>query len=339
MMPAVAVVVPTYRRDDLLARCLERLLDQSLSPAEYEIIVCDDGPSESTRRLVENLRSSGRPTLRYLAITATQGPAAARNAGWRSSTAPIVAFTDDDCLPDERWLEEGVAAIRTADAVTGRTIVPLSPSPTDYERDTAGLATAEFITANCFCRRKVLKEIGGFDERFTTAWREDSDLHFTLLERRKQIVRADRAVVVHPVRSAPWGVSLKQQAKGAFDLLLKQKHPHLYAQRIPPFPRLYYVACAGLAGMIVAAVCRSEVLLVACLTVWLVATLAFAGMRLKGSRWTLSHILEMLVTSALIPPLSLYWRVVGLLRFGPQRRFIRAASEQNGKWDAGVMTP
>lgn len=56
MSVQISVVVPTYRRDDLLRICLKRLLSQSLSADQYEIIVCDDGPSESTRALVESLQ-------------------------------------------------------------------------------------------------------------------------------------------------------------------------------------------------------------------------------------------------------------------------------------------
>jgi hypothetical protein len=53
--------------------------------------------------------------------------------------------------------------------------------PTDYERDAHGLERSEFVTANCFVSKRGLERLGGFDERFPLAWREDSDLHFRLL--------------------------------------------------------------------------------------------------------------------------------------------------------------
>ena len=52
-------------------------------------------------------------------------------------------------------------------------------------------------------RRGALEMVGGFDERFTVAWREDSDLQFTLLERGMVLVPALRAVVTHSIRPAP----------------------------------------------------------------------------------------------------------------------------------------
>ena len=95
----------------------------------------------------------------------------------------------------------------------GRIVVPVPHRPTDYERDAARLAAAEFVTANCFYRRDALAAAGGFDERFTAAWREDSDLFFTLLECGARLTHAPDAVVVHPIRPARWGVSLAQQRK------------------------------------------------------------------------------------------------------------------------------
>jgi GT2 family glycosyltransferase len=163
-------------------------------------------PCEATRKQVEELAAQVATAVRYVPVRGNHGPAAARNVGWRAAGAPLVAFTDDDTVPGKDWLAAGLAAFDSdpeVAAVTGRTVVPLPPRPTDYQRNEAGLESAEFITADCFCRRDVLEAVGGFDERFTDAWREDSDLHFALLERGAKVVRADKAVVVHPVRPAP----------------------------------------------------------------------------------------------------------------------------------------
>ncbi|RIK89496.1 MAG: glycosyl transferase family 2, partial [Burkholderiales bacterium] len=168
----VSVVVPTWRRPALLARCLDALLAQTLQPSLYEIVVADDAPEEAVRERVERLRTRARCELRYVAVRATQGAAGARNAGWRAARGEIVAFTDDDTIPDRGWLLAGLRALAGgASAVTGRVEMPLPPRPTDYEKDAAGLTRAEFVTANCFVRRDVLERIGGFDERFTSAWR------------------------------------------------------------------------------------------------------------------------------------------------------------------------
>lgn len=313
----VSVVVPTYRRDALLARCLRRLQRQRLTPQQYEIIVADDAASEATRRLVNAFRTAGRADVRYVSAGATgpHGPARARNTGWRAALAPIVAFTDDDCLPRRDWLSAGLAAMEGADAATGRTQVPLPQRPTDHQRDISGLVRAAFITANCFCRREVLEELGGFDERFTSAWREDSDLHFSLLERGKRIVAAEAAVVMHPARAAHWGASVRLQRRGMFDPLLYRKHPRLYRQQIPPLPRWYYAAAAALPAAALGIWLRRPACAWCAGAAWAALTIFFAARRLGGNSLSPSHIAEMIVTSAIIPPLSLYWRLRGSLRY------------------------
>ena len=278
----VSVVVPTCGRRLLLARCLEALERQTLAPETFEIIV------------VEDLRRDG--------------PAAARNRGWRQAKAPIVAFTDDDCVPRADWLRYGLQAFEErADAVCGRVVMPLSARPTDYERDAQRLERAEFVTANCFCRRRLLERIGGFDERFRLAWREDSDLHFRLLRRGARIVHEPRAVVVHPVRPASWGVSLSQQRKVMFDALLFKKHPRLYRERIRRSPRWdYYLMTGSLFG---------GLFYPSLFLLWLAFTARFAWQRLRGTSKSPRHVLEMIVTSIAIPPVALFWRLVGALKF------------------------
>lgn len=315
----VSVVIPTFRRPDLLRQCLAALRAQLLDVREFEVLVCDDAASDETRRQVETFAAESPMCVRYVAVLGNHGPAAARNAGWRIASADIIAFTDDDCRPHPRWLS---AASQVFDmrpeitAVVGRTIVPLPPAPTDYEQDTAGLENAEFVTANCFCRRDFLDRIGGFDERYTTAWREDSDLHFALLAHGEKLAVASEAIVTHPVRSAPWGVCLKLQRKCLFDALLYKKYPSLYRQRIRPgTPWDYYAAVTAILLAGVALALGYAWLAMGGALVWLVLTTRFLARRLRRTSWAPAHLAEMAVTSPLIPFLSVYWRLYGACKF------------------------
>jgi GT2 family glycosyltransferase len=313
----VSVVVPTCKRPDLLGRCLAALAAQDFEARAFEVLIADDAASEATRRQVEAADAGNSPAIRYLAVTGRHGPAAARNVGWRAARGEVVAFTDDDCVPDRDWLAVGVASLAgDLDAVTGRVVVPLPEDPTDYERDAAGLEGAEFVTANCFCRREALEAVGGFDERFAAAWREDSDLHFALIRAGRKIGRAPDVVVVHPVRPAPWGVSLHQQRKGLFDALLFKKYPDLYRGRIrssPPWG--YYAIVSSLGVVIIAAGIGHPRLAMAAASVWAFLTGRFCLRRLRGTARTPRHVAEMVATSALIPPLSVFWRLYGASKF------------------------
>ena len=111
--------------------------------------------------------------------------------------------------------------------------------------------------------------MGGFDERFTAAWREDSDLFFTLLEHEKLYIHAPQAQVLHPVRPASWGVSMRQQRKSMFNALLYKKHPTLYRERIQAAPPWHYyrIVVALLTGMF-GLIGRSKLLTVSGVGLW-----------------------------------------------------------------------
>jgi glycosyltransferase involved in cell wall biosynthesis len=301
MSVRISVVVPTYRRPELLERCVAALVAQDYPREAFEVIVADDGAEDRVRRMTHHwaLLTQGAPMIRYVGVTATQGPAGARNRGWEQARGEVVAFTDDDTVPHADWLTEGWEAMRTgASAASGHTHVPLGVGrPTDREKDMARMSEAEFITANCFVRRETLAAIGGFDERFTSAWREDSDLQFTLLERCGTIVPAKRAVVEHPVRPDGWMGNVRAHRKIAFDALLFRKHPRLYREHIRRSPPWNYYA------------------IVAALFAWIVLTAQFTLMRLKGTSHAPRHVAEMIATSILIPPVAVFWRLMGALRF------------------------
>ncbi len=321
----VSVVVPTFRRPDLLQCCLSALTLQNIDPADFEILIIDDAACDDTMRQVEcwieRARECGH-TIRYLQVVGSHGPAAARNLGWRAANGEIIAFTDDDCLPIPGWLRAGLAAFHDGViGVSGKIIVPLEHTPTDYERNAALLAKAEFVTANCFYRRDALSMVGGFDERFTNAWREDSDLVFKLMKRvaldsTPSLVYAPNAVVVHPVRPARWGVSLKQQRKSMFNALLYKKHPALYRQKIQASPPWhYYYILAALLIAVVSAIAGYWLFALGALSIWILMTARFCLLRLENTSHTLSHISEMIVTSIMIPPLAILWRIVGAIKF------------------------
>ena len=314
-----SVVIPTYHRPASLARTLRALVAQTLSPDEYEVIVCDDAGSDETRRQVEQWSIDSGISAAYVRRERPRaGPATMRNAGWRTADGEIIAFTDDDTIPHPDWLRQGLVALAddAADAAAGRIVVPLPDEPTHYERDAARREGAGFVTANCFCRRSVLASIGGFDTRFRAAYREDSDLFFQLIRHGFDIVDAHDAVVVHPVRPEPWVVNLRKESRHIYDALLYKKHPELYAQFIrPDRPYLYYAILLALGIAVAGAMVDSKSLVSLGVVGWGALTGLLVARRLQQTRRSIDHVLEVVVTSLMIPFLSVYWRVRGGLAF------------------------
>lgn len=321
MSVRVSVIVPTCRRPELLERTLSALLAQHFPSGEFEILVSDDGADPATQSVLEqmvrgSLEQSG-PPVRYLSSPTSRGPAAARNRACRQARGHILAFTDDDTIPDPSWLSQGVAAIEAGvDAAAGRIAVPLPAGrPTDYQRDVAGLRQAEFATANCFVLTSAFWDVDGFDEHFAAAWREDSDLQFRLLDAGYSIVSAPEALVVHPVRPARWGVSVQQQRKSQYNALLYKKHPQRYRRQIQPRPPIgYYLSVASVIGF-ATTLRQNRALATGSLALWSILTARLARKRLSGSARTPSHIAEMGITSAVIPWLSVFWRLIGAVKF------------------------
>jgi glycosyltransferase involved in cell wall biosynthesis len=144
-MSGWSVVVPTVGRPSL-ARLLRSVDAQQVQP-ELVVVVDDRRPGAPPLRL-----AAVRAPVRVVR-TGGRGPAAARNAGWRTTRTPWVAFLDDDVELPASWsadLVRDLAVDVRVGAVQGRIRVPLPTDrrPTDWERSTAGLESALWATAD-----------------------------------------------------------------------------------------------------------------------------------------------------------------------------------------------
>jgi glycosyltransferase involved in cell wall biosynthesis len=153
----IAVIVPAHNAEATIGRTLDALARQTLA-AESELVVVDDGSTDSTAEICE------RAGARVVRLAAPQGPGAARNAGVAATTAPLLAFTDADCEPSPGWLEAGAAQLgANADLVTG----PIRPNretdvgPFDRTLEIPGQSPL-FESANVFVSRALFERLGGF---------------------------------------------------------------------------------------------------------------------------------------------------------------------------------
>jgi histidinol-phosphate phosphatase family protein len=254
--------------------------------------------------------------------TGGRGPAAARNAGWRAGTAPWVAFLDDDVVPGPDWADRLASDLHglSADvaATQGRVRVPLPVDrrPTDWERNVAGLERARWATAEMAVRRAALEAVGGFDERFPRAYREDADLGLRLRAAGWGIVRGRRAVE-HPVGPAgPW-VSVRKQAGNADDALMRALHGRGWreAAGAPPgrLPAHAATAAAGALALLLGAGGRRSAAALAA-TGWLAGTGELAWRRIAPGPRTPREVATMAVTSVLLPPVASWHALAGVPR-------------------------
>jgi HAD superfamily hydrolase (TIGR01662 family) len=318
MTGRVVVVIPTLGR-----HTLTRLLD--VLGGRAEVLVVDDRTDRGTPLPV--------PAGVTVLPGPARGPAAARNAGWRAAPHEWIAFLDDDVLPDPDWPDRLAEDLSGAPAGVGgvqgalRVPLPADRRPTDWERNTAGLAGAAWITADMAYRRDVLVRVGGFDQRFPRAYREDVDLALRVLDTGGRLVRGSRRTV-HPVRPARWTASLRTQAGNTDDPLLRAVHGPDWRRRVGAVPgrrsRHLAVTAAGVLAVTSAAMStagtdprlRTASRRLAALAglAWLAGTAEFAAARIAPGPRTRREVATMLATSVPLPALATGWWLVGLKR-------------------------
>jgi glycosyltransferase involved in cell wall biosynthesis len=96
----VSVVIPTYRRPDLVLRAVKSTLAQTFN--NIEVIIVVDGPDENTERVINQVDD---PRIKLLVLPKNVGGSDARNAGVRLATSDWIAFLDDD----DEWFPEKLA--------------------------------------------------------------------------------------------------------------------------------------------------------------------------------------------------------------------------------------
>ncbi len=315
-----AVVIPTVGRPSLLT-LLEALADGA-GPAPREVIVVDDRTlGAGSEPVLDRWTGQHDLPVRVLA-SGGAGPAAARNRGWQEARAAWVVFLDDDVVPRPDWRARLAHDLAAAEAdvvgVHGRVVVPLPSDrrPTDFERATAGLATARWITADAAYRREHLLAIGGFDERFRRAYREDADLGLRM-SARGRLVTGSRTVD-HPVRSAGWTVSIRAQAGNADDALMHALHgPGWRALAGAPAGRRrrhLAITAAGVVALVAAAAGHRSLARVAAVG-WAAGTAELAAARIAPGPRNAGEVTAMVVTSMAIPPAATAWWLAGTARW------------------------
>jgi GT2 family glycosyltransferase len=231
--PRISVVVSTYNRPEYVATLLAALREQTLAPGTFEVIVVDNGSvTSSTQAVLEDERRRGFLRLRTVRHHATRGPAGGRNSGWRLAAAPLVAFTDDDCIPEAGWLASllEVATAHPGAIVQGRTEPARNHIGLLSRSVTVERLGPQYETCNIAYPRTLLHRLGGFDETFgMVPAGEDTDLAWRALEDGAEAEFAGGAVVFHAVHELGAIGALREAARWTDAPRLFRRHPRARA--------------------------------------------------------------------------------------------------------------
>jgi O-antigen biosynthesis protein len=228
--PQVSVVVCSYNGAETIGECCAGLA--RLEYPNYEVIVVDDGSSDETAAIAQ--------AYGFLVIrTQNGGLSRARNIGMEAATGEIVAYLDDDTVPDPHWLSylalafmnsthAGIGGPNISPAGDGFVAECVSNSPGNPTHVLLSDQEAEHIPGcNMAFRKGALQAVKGFDPQFRTAG-DDVDLCWRLQHEGWTLGFSPGAMVWHHRRNSIKGFWRQQVNYGKAEALLEMKWPEKY---------------------------------------------------------------------------------------------------------------
>lgn len=235
----ISVIVPAHNRPRELQECLRALSKQSYPINKFEVIVCDDGSTESIAEAIAEAQSLN---LNVTHLRQKQrGPAAARNLGIRQASAAIIAMTDSDTVPDPDWLNNLYLSLIESPEAVGVEGKVYSLNDFDFFPLGEGPANTSgkvYLTCNCAYRRAALFQVGGFDETFPYPAYEDVELA-SQIQKLGAILWQPKAIVLHPQRALTFRTVIKKLTHWEYVLITAFRFGYFawpqYQTRFPRF--------------------------------------------------------------------------------------------------------
>ena len=231
-----SIVVPVYNGASTVLHCLDALATQTWPASDYEVVVVNDGSTDDTLKTIGNWHDDN-PDVQLLVISQQNaGPAAARNRGAAEASAPILLFTDADCVPEPDWLERMTAAFAQDDVAgvkgayltdqTGRVPRFVQAEYEDRYDRMRGRSSIDFVdTYSAGYRRQLFLENGGFDPIFPTASVEDQEFSFRLAGKGYRLVFAPDARVRHLHDETVCDYARRKYYIGYWKALVTKRYP------------------------------------------------------------------------------------------------------------------
>ncbi len=257
--PLYSVVIPAYQAEATLGATLAALARQTIDRALYEIIVVDDGSTDGTAQVAKAALAGAD---RYL-HQANAGPATARNQGAALARGQIILFTDSDCEPAPDWLEQMTAPLADprVSAVKGayrtrQTQLAARFAQVEFEDRYQLLLKHQSIdmvdTYAAAFRAQVFRQMNGFDQSFSAANNEDTELSYRLVAAGHRLVFNPKAIVYHQ-HPTSFGKYLRTKFwRGYWRLVVYRRFPEkaLKDTYTPLVLKLQTLAMAGALALI-----------------------------------------------------------------------------------------
>ena len=233
-----SVIIPTFNRRHTLLRTVQSVLEQNYALSDYEIIIVVDGGTDDTEDALRKFDTDSR--LRVL-VQENRGLPGARNSGFRIAIGGLLIFLDDDMICTREWLRAHVAAHQSGDETVGlgAIYIPEDHPPSLAAEMFARGQGAEFLFqrdfpekpwpangwsfANTSISRRLLEQMGGFDERFRM--REDCELGTRLLKAGLHQKFVADAVTYQRCDKSAEQLVRDSQDFAEYDFLFFKKHP------------------------------------------------------------------------------------------------------------------
>jgi len=180
--PLVSIIVPAYNSEKTIGQCLNSLLNLDYDPNKYEIIIIDDGSSDSTFRIAKAFSLNRPQKVKLYRMKCTKGPSYCMNFGVKKAKSKWIAIFDADSTAPKNWLKKAVKNFKDGDIIGGRFITrPIN----DFEKAVYSLEnfpTKEIrfnnknyrepclAGTNFFFKKDIFEKIGGFDERIRAGY-------------------------------------------------------------------------------------------------------------------------------------------------------------------------
>lgn len=228
----VSVIIPAWNAEECIADVVHAARGQEGLDRPVEVIVVDDGSTDATAEIADR---AGAKVIRQ----ENNGPAAARNRGWREASGDTVLFTDSDCFAAPDWAsrllrhlgEEGTgAAGGSYTAANGESLLASCIQEEIALRHSRMRGEVKFLGSfNLAVRRSVLEETGGFDRSFRRASGEDNDLSYRIRKLGHRLIFDPTATVAHRHPTSPARYLIEQARHGYWRMKLYREHPERIA--------------------------------------------------------------------------------------------------------------